>query len=348
MATADAARRQAVSTGRRFGDLGPGCAVQSFDFHLRDLDENDPIYGLGQRGVWLYGGYRTPDGQLYVLERKYVHQMTGGLWMMSNEAGALELLPEAARTARGELRREMSPDRRIYRDQLMAKLGKHAPEDEIPLMMELTDGGMVWQEGELIDLKGVGLGPGLSMFVFERDWPMSYIGRALHTTGTIRGEPVEGVTFLDHGYWVPRREWKEEKFYGERQICWHVFWTEFEDGTHEWGQFMRATGGVAAGMVATDTETVAVTGDVESRFTLDDQDYVAAATHRIDDIAWEFTADPAGQMLDFSAARWGEYRAQAGVTQRVGETRPVKASFTWLETFCDRMRSDGLAAPRND
>jgi hypothetical protein len=241
----------------------------------------------------------------------------------------------------------MEPDRRVYRDHLLAKLGRHAPADEIPLFMELTDDGMVWQEGSLVDLEGTGIGPGLSMFVLERDWPMSYIGRALHTTGTIRGEPVEGVTFLDHGYWVPRREWKEEKFYGERQICWHVFWTEFEDGSHEWGQVMRATGGVAAAMVATGEETVAVTGQVESRFTLDDQDYVATAHHRAGDIEWEFTAEPTGQMLDFSAARWGEYRAQAGVTQRVGETRAVKASFTWLETFCDRMRSDGLAPPRD-
>src|SRR5437763_679638 len=68
----------------RVGDFGNQAVVGAFDFHLADLDENLEIHGLGQRAIWPYGGLRSESGDLYVFERKLVHQMTGGLWLMSD------------------------------------------------------------------------------------------------------------------------------------------------------------------------------------------------------------------------------------------------------------------------
>ncbi len=48
-------------------------------------------------------------------------------------------------------------------------------------------------------------------------------------------------------------------------------------------------------------------------------------------------------MNEFSAARWAGYRAQAGVTRLAGDTRGLRASFTWLEFFADRARAGGYA-----
>jgi len=61
---------------------------------------------------------------------------------------ALNLVPKAVHSARGELRREFTPDRHIYRDHLMAKLGDLAPPDEQSFHLEVTDDTLAWAEGE--------------------------------------------------------------------------------------------------------------------------------------------------------------------------------------------------------
>jgi hypothetical protein len=355
-----------MAEGRRVGDFGNQAVVGAFDFHLADLDENLDLHGMGQRAIWPYGGLRNEAGDLFVLERKLVHQMTGGLWLMSDKGGgALNLVPKAVHSARGELRREFTADRHIYRDHLMAKLGDLAPPDEQSFHLDVTDDTLVWAEGELCDLSGRALGPGMHFFGVDREWPFMYITRAFWMTGTVLGEAVSGIIWFDHGYWRERGEWKEQPFYTQRQVAWNVFSNHYEDGTHEWGHIVRGTGGIGACMVAgnagpTPNGAVATTGDFTSTFVLDDQDYVASARYTAGEHAWEFTAEPAargpggvpptgaagaakGRMVHFNKARWAGYRAQSGLMRRVGDTRTVTNGFVWLECFADRIRSEGLA-----
>jgi hypothetical protein len=332
-----------MAEGRRVGDFDNQAVVAAFDFHLADLDENLEIHGLGQRAIWPFGGLRNEAGDLFVLERKLVHQMTGGLWLMSDRDGDLNLVPKAVHSARGELRREFRPDRHVYRDHLMAKLGDLAPPDEQSFYFDLTDDTLAWTEGELCDLAGRALGPGMHLFGVDRDWPFMYITRAFWTTGTILGESVSGIIWCDHGYWRDRGEWKEQPFYTQNQVAWNVFCNQYDDGTHEWGHIVRGTGGLGACMVAGDERAIATTGDFTSTFVLDDQDYVASARFTAGEQAWEFTADPAGRMLHFNKARWAGYRAQSGAMRRVGDTREVVNGFVWLECFADRIRAEGLA-----
>ena len=334
---------------KRVGDFGNQAVVGAFDFHLADLDENVELHGLGQRAIWPYGGLRNAAGDLFVLERKFVHQMTGGLWLMSDKGGvALNLVPKAVHSARGELRREFTPDRHIYRDHLMAKLGELAPPDEQSFHLEVTDDTLVWTEGELCDLSGRALGPGMHFFGVDRDWPFMYITRAFWMTGAVLGEAVSGIIWFDHGYWRDRGEWKEQPFYTQRQVAWNVFSNHYDDGTHEWGHIVRGTGGIGACMVAGDAATtpngaVVTTGDFVSTFVLDDSDYVASARYSAGEHAWEFTADAAGRMVHFNKARWAGYRAQSGLMRRVGDPRTVTNGFVWLECFADRIRAEGLA-----
>jgi hypothetical protein len=286
--------------------------------------------------------------------------MTGGLWLMSDKDGALNLTPKSVHSARGELRREFTADRHIYRDHLMAKLGDLAPPDEQSFHLDVTDDTLVWAEGELCDLSGHALGPGMHFFGVDRDWPFMYITRAFWMTGTVLGEAVSGIIWFDHGYWRERGEWKEQPFYTQRQVAWNVFSNHYEDGTHEWGHIVRGTGGIGACMVAGDDTAIATTGDFVSTFVLDDQDYVAAARYTAGEHEWEFTAEPAGRgpggvpptgaagaakgrMVHFNKARWAGYRAQSGLMRRVGDTRPVANGFVWLECFADRIRAEGLA-----
>jgi len=328
---------------KRVGDFGNQAVVGEFDFHLADLDENLDIHGVGQRAIWPYGGLRNANGDLYVLERKLVHQMTGGLWLMSDKDGALNLVPKAVHSARGELRREFTPERHIYRDHLMAKLGDLAPPDEQSFHFELTDDTVQWTEGELCDLTGQASGPGLHFFGVDRDWPFMYIARAFWTTGTVMGDPVEGIILVDHGYWRDRGEWKEMPFYTERQVAWNVFSNRYEDGTHEWGHIVRATGGMSAAMVATNDGVVVATSEMASSFVLDDSDFVAAARFTAGGHTWEFTSEQSDRMTHFNKARWAGYRAQSGLMHRIGDDRRVTNGWVWLECFADRIRAEGLA-----
>ena len=332
----------------RVGDFGNQAVVAPFDFHLADLDENLDIHGVGQRAIWPYGGLRNSAGDLFVLERKLVHQMTGGLWLMSDRGsdgrrGPLSLSPKAVHSARGELRREFTADRHVYRDQLMAKLGDLTPADEQSFHLEVTDDRLVWAEGELCDLTGAAVGPGMQFFGVDRDWPFLYVTRAFWTTGTVLGDEVSGMIWFDHGYWRDRGEWKEMPFYAQRQVAWNVFSNRYDDGTHEWGHIVRGTGGIGACMVASAEGAVVTTDDITTGFILDDQDYVASARYGAGGQEWEFTADPEGRMFHFNKVRWGGYRAQSGLVRRVGDTRTVTNGFVWLECFADRIRSEGLA-----
>ncbi|MDQ2638299.1 MAG: hypothetical protein M3Y83_15635, partial [Actinomycetota bacterium] len=59
---------------------------------------------------------------------------------------------------------------------------------------------------------------------------------------------------------------------------------------------------------------------------------------------WTFELEDGGKLSEFTAARWGGYRAQAGHTRRSGEDREVKLGFSWLETFGDRIRESKIPA----
>jgi hypothetical protein len=246
-------------------------------------------------------------------------------------------------SARGELRREFTPDRHIYRDHLMAKLGDLTPPEEQSFLLDVTDDTLVWAEGELIDLQGTAVGPGLHFFGVDSDWPFMYIARAFWMTGTCMGEPVSGIISIDHGYWRERGEWKEQPFYTQRQVAWNVFSNQYDDGTHEWGHIVRGVGGLGACMVATDRGATVTTADFTASFDLDDQDYVSSARYRAGEHEWEFVADEAGRMIHFNKARWAGYRAQSGLMRRAGDTRRVTNGFVWLECFADRIRAEGLA-----
>jgi hypothetical protein len=327
---------------RAAGDFSSFVAVDDFDFHVGDFDEDRLIHGMGQRVIWPYGALLGESGALYVLERKFVHQMTGGLWIMTKKDGALELVPSAVYSARGEVRRERTADRLIFRDHLMAKLGNHSPAEEQSFLMEVADDEFLWQEGSLLDVRGRGLGTGLQFFFLDQAMPVGYFSRAYWMSGTALGERVEGICGFEHCYWTGRGEWKEMPFYADRQIAWSLFCNRYDDGEIEWGHVVCGRDGTGALLISDNTKKVLTTSQFERSFAMDDQDYIRSARYRADDQEWEFLADTDGMMTQFNKARWGGYRAQSGVLRKVGDTRVPNYSFTWIEAFADRIREEGL------
>ena len=325
------------------GDFDFRTVAGTFQLRLAELQPDTPLHGMQLQSQYLYGGLRSADGTMFVVERKFAGPMSGGLYLMSNEGGELKLLPGSIRSARGELVRQFTPDTRHWSDHLMHKVGAEmAPAGEQGLDLTIDDHSMNWSEGELLNLTGSVTGSGVQFYSPMRTEPLLYGSQAFWVKGTMLGTPVEGAIFFDHLYFRHGIEWKEYTWYKDIQVSWNVFGNLFDDGIVEFGHIVRGRRGWNVGVVAEGTEIIGVSTDVRGDFALDGDDFVAGATYDLGDAQWEFTADPDGRMSGFNKARWGGYRAQGGITRRKGDTRTLVNGWTWLECFADRIRGEGL------
>lgn len=333
-----------MDTPSRFGDFGFRTVVDTFEHRIADMDPVQQRFGLSLQVQYLYGGLTRPDGAQYILERKLVGPMTGGCWLMSDESGATLLRPEALNTARGETIREFTSERRRWSNHLMHELGARLrPSEDQPLEIEMTDTGLVWNEGEYIRLTGQILGPGFQYYMPMREDPLFYTTSFYWMTGTVFGEPVTGFVGIDHGYWTPGSEWKEYTVFKELELAWEVFGNRYGDST-EWGVIVKGRRGLSAAICFEDGDVVAMSDDMPTTCTLsDDHRYVETVTFDIGEEQYRFTASDRGRMHSFNEARWGGYTSQGGVTRRLGDTRTPDNSFCWIETFPGRLFDDGYS-----
>ena len=329
---------------RAIGDYRERTIVGWFDPRIADVEPTRARYGLNLQVQYFYGGLRDEDGHLYVLERKFIGPMTSGLWLMTNrEAEHLRLVPAALRTARGEIRRHFTPESHRYTDALMAKVGKDlVPEGEQPLDLSLTDGGITWSEGDLLSCEATPVGTGLMHYSPMPEDSLLYTMQAYKAEAAVMGRRATGFVLVDHGYWPHGREWKEFRFFAHSQVAWNVFANEYEDGAVEAGFFIQGLNDFAVAGTFDHKGPRFATSDLSTSLTLADDDWMASAVYAAGGEEWVFTPDPAAQMREFSSARWAGYRAQAGVTRRRGDTRPLRVGWTWLEFFADRARAGGF------
>ena len=326
-----------------FGAFSHQTVVGSFDPRLEQMRPTDARFGLHLQVQYIYGGLRTKDGTNYILERKFVGPMTGGLWLMTDVSGDLKLDPGSLRSTRGETRRQFTDDVRRWGDHLMHKLsqdmGVGAGE---PIALEMTSEKLTWSEGDLLQLEGDIIGPGFQYYAVDRDEPLFYTTHAYWVQGTVLGAEVEGFIGFDHGYWQHGREWKEYRVFEDLELSWEVFGNKFDNGEIEWGVIVKGRDGLSAAMVFEGERPVAVSDDMPMEAELDDEGFFTRASFQIGDGTWDFLPAPNGRLLEFAEARWAGYRSQAGVTRRRGDERVLQNGFTWNEFFPERIRKEGL------
>jgi hypothetical protein len=330
---------------RALGDFHEKALVGWFDPRIADVAPGTEKFGLGLQVQYFYGGFRDDEGNLYVLERKFIGPMTSGLWLMTNrDAPHMKLTSTALSTSRGEIRRHFTPESHRYADALMAKVGKDLVSGEQhPLDLTFTDGGVSWTEGDLLSVEATPVGTGLMHYSPMPQDSLLYTMQANRAEGTVMGRPATGFVLIDHGFWPQGPEWKEHRFFSTSQVSWNVFANEYDDGTVDAGFFICGLNDFAVAGVFDNKGPRVATSELEASLTLADEDWMGSATYRAGGEEWVFTPEPAGRMNEFTAARWAGYRAQAGVTRRAGNTRGLRASFTWLEFFPDRARAGGYA-----
>ncbi len=78
-----------MSDHRALGDFNEKDLVGWFDPRIADVAPGEGTkFGLGLQVQYFYGGLRDDEGNLYVLERKFIGPMTSGLWLMTNRDAA--------------------------------------------------------------------------------------------------------------------------------------------------------------------------------------------------------------------------------------------------------------------
>lgn len=333
-----------MATHRSLGDYHEGTIVGSFDPRIADIEPHRSKFGLHLQVQYFYGALRDDDNNLYVLERKFVGPMTSGLWLMTNrDEEHLRLTSTALRTARGEIRRAFTPDSHRYNDALMAKVGQDAAAaGEQSLDLTLTDGGLTWVEGDLLEVEASPVGTGLMWYSPMPDDSLLYTMQAYQAQGTALGRRVTGFVHIDHGYWPQGREWKELRFYAGSQVAWNVFANSYEDGSVEAGFFIQGLNDFAVAGTFDHKGPRYAQSQLSTSMTFGEDGWVSEAVYGAGGEEWVFTPDRAAQMKEFSNARWAGYRAQAGVTRRRGDDRPLRTGWTWLECFADRARAGGF------
>jgi len=337
-----------MGTDRARGDFGFRPVLDTCTLSGEDLMPTKTWFGLGLQHCYLYGGYRDEDGVLHAVERKFIGPMSAGLWLMHARDGSLRIDPASLATARGETKREMSPDGLVFIDQLMRRAGPgQSAGAEGTLDLRITPDSLTWSEGDLFSLKGGLVSPGVQFYTPSEHEPMFYVSYLFKQEGTILGRPVTGYTLFDQAYWPHGYDWKDYRFFKDLQVAWEVFVNEYDDGSLEWGHLSFGRQNFNFAAVLGDRRPPLLTTDVRATVDLGENEWAQGATFDVAGEKWDWMPDAGGQLTEFSAARWGGYRAQAGSTRRRGETGNVTNYFTWLETFGDRLRDLNAVGPVN-
>lgn len=296
-------------------------------------------FGLTEQVVYFYGGWREDDGTLHVFERKFIGPMTAGLWLMNARGGAVTIEPDSAKTVRGEVKREYADDRVLLHGAMMEKVGDSGG----AFKFEATPGKFEWREGDLLSLDGTLVGPGVQIYAPDEHEPILYISELYKVRGDVLGDGVEGFVFWDHAYWPSGYDWKEFRVFKDLQLGWQAFANEYDDGTIEWGHLCIGRDGFNFTGVGDQNGAVVMDSGVTGGIDLGDDDWAERARWRASSgEEWTFELEDGGKLSEFTAARWGGYRAQAGHTRRTGDDREVRLGFSWLETFGDRIRESKI------
>jgi hypothetical protein len=329
-----------------FGDFDYATVTGAFEPNLADIDPLAEHHGTVQIIEYVYGFVQGEDGSVYCAEQKFVGSLNSGTFVMTNKGGgSLDVHPITTRTHSGELRRTIEPDLRRWSDPIMARLPKHAlREGDLPYLLEVNGRDVVWDQGELLHLEGTCNNLGVQFFALSKEEPLFFTSLPYWVTGTMLGEKVTGLLYFDRVHARAGKEWKETTLFKDIQVCWHIFGNTYDDGSVEFGKIVKGKRGFNLGVVVEGMDLVASGSTVDSKFQLDEAGFVDSATFAIGEKEWIFTGPDAGKMAEFSASRWANYRAQYGTTRRTGDTRTPESSFTWMESFADRIESEGLKA----
>ncbi|MFE5708247.1 hypothetical protein [Rhodococcus koreensis] len=319
--------------------------VSAFKPRIATMQPTSMYHGMGMQVQYVYAYLGDEDGNTYLVERKFMGSMTGGAYVMCDEVGALALREETQLTARGELRRKSTPELRRWAEPVLQRAGdKASPAGERPLVVELRDESVLWDEGDILHLEGTPGALGVQAFAPMPESPWFYSSYPSRVEGTVVGRPCKGIMLVETGYWRHGVEPKEAVFYQELERSFNAFGNLLDDGTMQWGYLVNAAQDLQVAVVVEDLNgvgsVVVASNELDCRYQIEDNGQIHYAEQRSGDQVWDFRTDKRGHMVDFEASRWSGYGSMAGITTLRDDPRKVEFGYGWFEYFRDRIPAD--------
>jgi hypothetical protein len=196
-----------------------------------------------------------------------------------------------------------------------------------PLQLTVDSHNMRWSEGQILDVTGREVTPGLQWCIVAggdagidgHDPGMRYASRIFQVGGVFEGMPIAGFVGLDEVHLGRgRRNYVDDPITAQHlSQAWCTWATAYDDGTVEAGHAAFGEGGFGFGLLASGG-SAHVASAVSGSVTADDAGRPIHIGFDIDGEHWEFVADERGLPVDPLP---GPVRQAEGWFRRVGEQR---------------------------
>ena len=295
------------------------------------------ILGAALASHWIYGGFRSLDGSKYFTWMKhYTNQ--GALSCQIYEADVDEFAGDQDLKYRRD-------SKNMYRGGCYSgeRDGKWGSWDCIegvePRFQVLADTTSAhWIEHGVADIRGEVVMSTLQLAVADATDPLVYTSRVMRGTGTFLGYEVEGWWDMDTVHLRDGQDWLVTPYYHDLQGLWVFFTTEFEDGTIHRGTMFTGKEGFQGFAVERSDGDPIIAFKPDFEIQLDEEDYPIYAAVTVEDgEVWEWTRLPSGSAKMPTMNVAGGPRWIQGVVRQRGETRTVKSSDAFMETYRDRL-----------
>ncbi|KHK89055.1 hypothetical protein [Novosphingobium malaysiense] len=299
--------------------------------------DDSPVLGLPRERTFFYGNVRDAEGNLYELVRGMAGKGFGGLDQLfiqsSKGMDTLHVDMASMGTAAPSAGHKAQLDAAGNAVWTSAPGAKGAP---FRISMSADGSKAAWKEGDLFELEGELLGPGLQWTVPDADNSEFYVSQVYEMKGHYKGTPVRGILGLDQSYLpqgVLMYSGKDPLFLKDQHHrCWYTWGTRYEDGSYESGHFVLGTERVGFALITNqdgelilDTE---VTGNVDL---MDDNVWPRRIVVHTSGGNFEFLPDPKGRMPDLLGNIQSFTPQNEGRWRRIGDSRKPVSWFAWGE-----------------
>ena len=316
------------------GNFGWQPLAAAFRTTAQEMASPPRLFGMAPEALYLWGSLRDAEGNLFSPMRRIPYDAPGAapdarrrfFLQTTLDSPHYRLHPAGRQSAVND---GCSPT--VEGDKAVWRSHPQAPGQ--PFLAEWSPDACRWTEGEVMDIRGKLVKPGLHWYLPGRDASMLYVAHIFEMEGECLGRPVRGFIGFDPNYmyeggvvYQKRDALVQEKL----EVSWYTWATRYKDGSIDAGHFMLGNDKFGFAILTDENEDVRFTYDVDGEVVLDPGGYwhngVKLSALGED---WEFIPDPAGRMPELGPIPNPQVE---GRWRRVGDTREPEVWFAWGES----------------
>lgn len=324
------------------GDFGHQVVLGPFEITTEAMRPDFSPQGLTLDAGYIYSQFRDEDDNIYTFLRKVAGYWTGPLVMRSNASGGqIEMLSQMFDSYTGALEVDWDADRIRWRSP------EALPDVKHPFSFSTTTEKASWVEGDLLEIDGRMLRPGMQWYCPNPRYPGLYALHVYQAEGTILGRKVKGWFGYDFIYFLPGVPWQKGPYPGRLETAYHTLANEYDDGTVEIGMICYGLEGWTFAILSDGETLTHCAREVDVQIVRKPNGYPHEILFSFDDVEYHWRADPRGELSTvkgFSGST-DVYRGAEGHCQRVGDPRTIVNGQGWIDFFQDE-RVEGKLVER--